>query len=304
MKNRRPKWLRNGAKPGRADARPEDATPRPLGVREIPEGRDPPVSLDLRCKRCGLAATHEVGTILMVPPTSSDTPSRQDLESRLGFTGIARCAGCDATGPWGLSDASVKTVVALARNHMSGGKGNRFVLARLRMFDGTLVRNGADGVRHLQDRILRDPGSAFLWDRLGNQYDSAEHPSEAICAWRRALELDPSFAPSLFSLGRLLMDGGDRVGAVDAWHRFLRCVRGFERLDRGTKRKFTRTVLEGLLEAHEGSGGSLRGLPESAPAAPVEGCEAVLQLRSYDLSRPDDWDRLVDEFVRPWGESP
>jgi hypothetical protein len=300
MKNRRPKWLKNTARESRENPTASEQAPRHLRVREIPADRDPPVSLELKCKRCGLVATHVVGTVALDPPTPSDSPSLADFESRLAFTGIVRCAGCDAVGPWGLTPVSLATVLTLVKGHQGGRKGVRFLFGRLRLFDGTFVRSGAEGVRHIQECIRREPDCAFLWDRLGNQFDSAERPPEALAAWRNALGIDPDFVPSLFSVGRILMEQGNHAGAIEPWHRFLRHVRKCDRLDIDTKRKFTRTVLENLFEVHEASGGALPWLPEPEPGASTQG-DVVLQLRSYDLSRPEHWARLVDDFVMPLG---
>jgi len=300
MKNQRPKWLNNKARESRENPSTSEQAIRHLRVREIPADRDPPVSLELKCKHCGLIATHVVGTVALDPPTPSDSPSLADFESRLAFTGIVLCAGCDAVGPWGLTPDSLATVLALIKGHQGGREGIRFLFGRLRLFDGTFVRSGAEGVRHIQECIRREPDCAFLWDRLGNQFDSAECPPEALAAWRRALGIDPDFVPSLFSVGRILMDQGNHAGAVEAWHRFLQFVRKCDRLDIDTKRKFTRTVLENLIEIHEASCGALPWLPEPETVTSTQG-DVVLRLRSYDLSRPEHWDRLVDDFVVPLG---
>ena len=60
-----------------------------------------------------------------------------------------------------------------------------------------------------------------MHNNLGNLYRELRRPTEAIAAYRRALELDPQHARAHANLGNMLKDLGDTDGALAAFRRSL-----------------------------------------------------------------------------------
>jgi tetratricopeptide (TPR) repeat protein len=85
-----------------------------------------------------------------------------------------------------------------------------------------VVPRDAAGMNHLREARYRDllaqadiPRNHY---NLANALADEGRVDEAIAHYRRATEEDPGLSPAYFNLGNLLFRGGDRAGAIAAFH--------------------------------------------------------------------------------------
>jgi Flp pilus assembly protein TadD len=80
--------------------------------------------------------------------------------------------------------------------------------------------------RKLFDALLAQaPGSATTWFNLGLFELQNHRHAEAIAAFRRAVDVEPSYGDAWYALGSVLVET-DRRAAVDAWRRAERLLPG------------------------------------------------------------------------------
>ncbi len=71
-------------------------------------------------------------------------------------------------------------------------------------------------IQRLVERLKKDPGQADTWRMLGWSYASTERHAEAADAYRKAVELQPTNAALLSSLGEAMVRSGDGQVKPDA----------------------------------------------------------------------------------------
>lgn len=249
---------------------------------------EPSLELRLVCGRCGKGGNYRVGEAVIDLDRFVEDP-----DEAVAFTGIFRCAHCAAEGPWKVPALSRMTIMArklLGRDLVSIGT--------IGMFDGTVVRSGAEAVRHLRALLADDPENAFLWDRLGNACLTGGALGEAVRAWERALELDPEEIRSRFSLGRAAFELDLFAEAVPHLHAVLALARKKTgSIPLSHLRAFVREAVLMLLDIRERLGEDVPLFPRAEPRARADGRPAVLRLTSYDLSREEDRDRFADDLL-------
>ena len=159
--------------------------------------------MDLICGACGNRGSYEVGSLMMSPRVVEDglRSARRSgrepdwlferLGDYIGFTRYFRCHGCDAGGPWKLTDVAIFDVMALMFALDCGEDDCGLYIAENCMSDGKIVRYPTEAEAIIKDKLTLMPDSSSLWVRLGNVYHHGERPDLAEPAYRRALELDP-----------------------------------------------------------------------------------------------------------------
>lgn len=254
-------------------------------AREL--GKDGP-ELALDCGACGERGRYRAGRVLIDPERL-----RGDPDGSVAFTGVFGCRRCGAEGPWKLP---TMTRIALLGKLIA--KRDDVIAGKLVLFDGTTVRTGAEAVRHLRALLEKDPESAFLWDRLGNAYQTGGVLDEAVRAWERAIAIDEDALESHYSLGLL----GAEVGLFGEALPHLHAVLALARKKRSSipkekLRHLVKDALEALLKIRTESGDEVDVFPPPEPSTQAEQKEVTVYLTSFDLSREAEWDRFADVTI-------
>jgi hypothetical protein len=289
------------------------ANPLPGPTRDLDKFEEP---IELVCTACRAAGEYRVGTLFFDPELIKSIfgPGRrwkngkmvQDFDGLTSFTGYVVCRACGAGGPWHYPE---KTRLRLRFLLVEGafaqpGEPRPYQVAVPALFDGTPMRSANDAERHLLSLIEKSPNVAFLWNRLGNIYEKAELPNEAIPAFLKAVELDPNDAESVHSLGQLYAEGGDRDRAVEFYHRFLTVAPTAHFHNPNVKRIAMEATLETLLRWSAETKGAIKAFPppkrDSVDGSADEPPQVALL--EFDTSTREGIDRLVDFFLTPPGE--
>jgi hypothetical protein len=302
-KRRRKSWLeRRVDPPPRASGKPPLLSPE-VGRLETKRNR-----LKLTCDACGRDGTYDVGAIVVSPFPPGRSADDLQPEETYGFTGYFRCKHCDAGGPWRFPPlTTLKLISMMARMAESAHLDPEIApmtMCEMRLFDGTRVRYATEAEEHLTALIARSPEDPHLHDRLGNTYKLGGRRDLAEAAFRRAIEHDPDWIPSLYSLGIILSDDNRDPEAASFLHRLLLAAPTATVPTPGDLRVMVRSAMETLLDLNERS----RGVIPIFPAADLPPADALtpedadpeplkLDILQLDLSRDSDWEILVDRIL-------
>jgi hypothetical protein len=275
---------------------------RPIRGKINPLDVEPlPFPLELRCRPCGRKGSYSVGRIFL----NSDWMKKDEdwLNRSFGFSGYIRCTHCNAGGPWDLTPSSTRALLALSMEAMSSPENARIHLAECRLFDGTVIRWGTEGEAHLKQLIAQDPDNYYLYSRLGNVYVSGDAPELALEPFREAIKRNERDVESHHSIGLILHERKEDDAAVHHLHQvLLHAHHAPEKTSPEMLRNVVRHTLETLAEMHLKSGKTIpftpsHILPVGVRPVPQPGEEAVLHLTRYDLSKDEDWERMVDLWI-------
>jgi tetratricopeptide (TPR) repeat protein len=241
---------------------------------------------------------YKVGRVVIAPELFK-RPAEAPLDDFVGFTRLVHCRHCGAGGPWRLNGTSRTRLSALLALHSLGEDLGLFV-GELRTFDGQRFRYPTESVAHLQELIAKEPERAFLWIRLGNIYAHAERPDLAEEPFRRAIKLEPDNAEAHGCLAGLLQDMGRWADAAPHWKAVLQHARGANQMTRELRLNMVSTALDALLSGATDVGeicellprmdlGELAKRPKDEPV--------ILQLRTWDLRKLDDWEEICRLFL-------
>lgn len=262
--------------------------------------------LKLRCGVCGRTGRYDVGRVFISPEAQL---SREDgnADESIAFTRYFRCRACDAGGPWHLGfDGLTRLIVALMRMQ-HGSEDTGVYLGELRTFDNHRFRYATEAEAHLQELISREPDRAFLWTRLGNVYRHGDREDLAEETYRRALDLDPGDFEANSSIAEI-MDETDRAEeATEHWKAVLLNARSATEVPREVRLDAVSSALEALLCAAEDPNdvfGLLPMVDAATRANRPPGEPVILDLHTFDLSDPDDWEDVCVLFLGEKGFRP
>jgi hypothetical protein len=260
------------------------------------------VPMELRCGACGRVESYLVGR-LAANPAVIVKGDPEIIDEAVCFTRYFHCKHCGAGGPWELTRASRTLVATLLAESLRNPENARIHLMEMALFDGTPLRWPTQGEAHLKQLIEKDPSNAFLWNRLGNLYKVGEVFEQALAAYREALARNEHDLESMHSMAQLLLERGEDEEAARLFHQFLRHARQAPGdMPLPLLRGQVRYALEALAALHRTSGEKIPFLPTEPLPEPKPGQEAepvVVQLSSYDLSKEEDWERMVDSWLPP-----
>ncbi len=233
-----------------------------------------------------------------------------DMSEQIGFTRYFRCRHCGAGGPWKLGAESVLQLIDAVTLVLDGEEDVGVHIGELCTFDGRRFRYPTESEVHLKKLVEREPNSAFLWIRLGNLYKHAERDDLAEPAFRRAVELAPDDAEAHAVLAQVLRETDREDEAVEHWKAVLRNIRAATHLPRELRMGVVSNALDALLCVLSGPDEVFELLrrPDAGAAANRSTSEPLtLEIRSFDLSNPSDWEEtcalfLGEPFRRSWRE--
>jgi tetratricopeptide (TPR) repeat protein len=256
-------------------------------------------TLALACGVCGGKGRYKVGHV-MIAPELFDRAAGGLLDEDVGFTRLFHCRHCGAGGPWRLDGGSrVQLMVGLIIYNL-GQRDIGLSVGELRTFDGRRFRYPSESVAHLHELIAREPERAFLWIRLGNLYKHAGRPDLAEEPYRRATELEPDNAEGHCCLADLWQGKGHRAKAAPHWKAVLRHARTAKHMPRQLRLDMVSAALEALLSSGKHAREAFDLLPRMDPgelAKRPKNEPVVLIPRTWDLTKPDDWDEVCGLFL-------
>lgn len=175
-------------------------------------------------------------------------------------TGYFRCTNCNSAGEWELTTEFIIAISALlVRNTQMSN--NRFFIGEYHLYDGSWHKYSSDGEEHLLKKIMSSPTDAYLWNRLGNLYFKGGRGDLAVSAFEHSLELDSLQTESLFSLGSILSDIGEKKEAAHYFHRMLVSASLYNRLPAANLLDFLSNALRELLDFNLSSNGEISFIP-------------------------------------------
>jgi hypothetical protein len=252
---------------------------------------------ELQCRSCGKSGRYAVGRVvidpLKIPALSAAGPALGDA---VGFTGYFHCSHCGAAGPWDLPPLTMIKFMALMSVARDDPARSPIQFGEMRLFDGTVIRTPVEGEAHLKALIASNPEDYYLWNRLGNLYESAERTDLAVPAFTRALELNPQDLESHYSLGYHLKEQRQAKRAQEHFLLALRHCRGAQRCKPQVLRDVVRAALEGWMETQI----QLKqppSLPPFNPAAGGTGEIPITLLQTLNLTTDRGWDALVNIYL-------
>jgi len=278
------------------------AKKRPPAVRESAQHLDRlGLPMELRCGVCERTGEYPVGRVFVDPHGRGKETDW--LDKSFGFTGYFHCRHCGAGGPWHLTRGSEMMLTALLMEALASPEHARVFLGKTAMFDGTFTRWPAQAEAHLKGLIEKEPGDYYLWNRLGNIYKTGDAFDLALEAFREALRLNEHDVESFHSIADICATRGEDEEAARYFHQVLLHARfAPPRTPRPLLRNMIRYALEILLDLHLKSDKRIPFLPTSLPPAePSAGGGSseptVVYLTDFDLSKEEDWERMVELWM-------
>lgn len=257
-------------------------------ARRLGEGRS--LEISLACGACGKRGRYRVGAAVIDLRRLVESGARglNDLDAAVSFTGIFRCDGCQADGPW-----KIPTMVRMSLAAKLLARSEDVVSGQLGLVDGTPARTGAEVVSRLRTLLDKEPGDARLWRRLGNAYRSGGVLDEAVMAWERALAIDPDDLESHFSLGIVAFEADAEDEALPHLHNVLRLARRKkDAIPLPKLREFLKETLRTLLDIGEERGDDVGVFPPVEPSSSRR--DETVTVFGFDLSSEEEWDRWAD----------
>ena len=263
-------------------------------------------TLELKCRACGKTGDYSVGRVFISPSKMRKDFDEIPFEEAVYFSGYFHCSECGSGGPWELTeDAEIRLGVLLMMEvDKPGESGIQF--GEILLFDGTPSHSAAEGEAHLRRLIEAEPQNYFLWSRLGNLFLASEAPNQAVEAYQKAIELNPLDVESHHSLAEIHKDRDEWELAAEHYHQVLLHAREAPSKTKEKSallRKMVRHTLESLIELHEQSDGRIEMCPKQPPQEmdDTNAKEAVVYLKTFDLSKEDDWEAWTNTVL---GELP
>jgi hypothetical protein len=256
------------------------------------------VPMELRCGQCNRAALYPVGR-LCLDPTLVDPRKPESVDEAFGFSGYFHCQFCGAGGPWHLTRSSGMLLDALMREAVFDPDNARLIAARPVLFDGTISRWPTQGEAYLKSLIEKKPGEAFLWNRLGNLYKTADAYELAKEAYDETLKRDEHQIESMHSLGEMYENRGQDEESARWYQQVLLHARHAPaEVPAQVVRDLVRDSLTALVHLHHKSNRKIAMLPElPQEAADGPSARAIVEAYRNDTSKEESRERVIDVWV-------
>lgn len=132
----------------------------------------------------------------------------------------------------------------------------------------------------LQQVTAKDPKSYQAWYDLGYARQGLEHPSEAIAAYQKSIEINPKVFETNFNLGLVLAASGQR----DEARKYLQAATELQPSSRAEKKKEHAWISLGQLEAASDTTGAQQAFTEAAKLVPADPEPHLLLANLYENS--------------------
>ena len=256
------------------------------------------VPMELRCGPCGRAALYPVGRVAL-DPSMVDPARPQTVDEAFGFTGYFHCQFCGAGGPWHLTLSSRQLLDVLIREATSDPENARLIPARMILFDGTTSRWPTHGEAHLKGLLEKKPDDAFLWNRLGNLYKTADVYDRAIEAYAETLKRDEHQIEAMHSLGTIYENRGQDDESARWYQQVLLHARHAPaELPAEVVRVLVEDSLRALSHLHRRSNRRIPlfpDLPADSPSGPSQ--RALDEACRDESSKQEGRERMIDVWV-------
>jgi tetratricopeptide (TPR) repeat protein len=269
--------------------------------------REGPLHVPLRCTACSRTYHYDVKTVYVNPKRAHEYHMGQ----------IIQCKRCDSLETYEVTPATQMTVgaeimrlgllVELDKRQGGGSKPTRrpdtpIVAQKLRlMAAGRYFDSIRDAYRFLKDKIAEDPTNGELHRRLGNVLKNGARPDLALPVYFEAIRLDPNEAEAYYNIVELLLEQEQYREAIPYLETLIRLCREGDMAEK-LRRDIFASLLEQVVVVEHKTGQRLDLFPVPAPAdvsavaSDTDQTPPVVYLRSFDLSDPDDFERMYHVF--------
>lgn len=268
--------------------------------------REGPLNLPLRCTACSRTYHYDVTKVFVNPKRVEDYHLGQ----------IIQCKGCDSIETYEQTPATQLAVSAeimrlglLVEYDKRQSRGKRterpatpIIVQKLQlMAAGRYFDSISDAYQFLKDKIAQEPSNAELHRRLGNVLKNGERPDLAMPVYLEAIRLDPTEAEAYYNIVEILIAQERHRDAIPYLDTLIRLCRE-NAMDEKLRRDMFASLLEQVVVVERKTGQRLDLFPvpdraEVASMASEHGeTPPVVYLTSFDLSDPDDFERMYQVF--------
>lgn len=214
----------------------------------------------ITCKSCNRKGKYDVGRITV----NIDNPNK--TTDRTQTTGYFRCKHCNDAGNWEMPvDFQLATMTGLLVNATGEGD-ERSSIGKSLLYDGSWHKYCSDAEDYLLNKIKDEPHQSFIWNRLGNLYQSGGRPELAAAAFEHSIGIDVQQAESHYSLGNMFLeiledDTSASQKAADHFKQLLFSANSYEKMPFIELREIVAHGLRSIMFLEEITNGEIMMLP-------------------------------------------
>lgn len=203
------------------------------------------------CKNCGKRGKYDVGHIT-INLESYSKDKRNDVTEYFQTVGYFRCKHCNSAGNRGITeDFRMGLKGALLGVH-AGVEDTLVSVATNQLFDGSTHQYATDAEEQLLHKILSEPESSLLWNRLGNLYYKGGRPELAAVAFEHSISIDALQTESYYSLGMILQKI-DSEKATEYYRKMLATACHYKEMEVNAFRQLIAVTILNLILMHSSS---------------------------------------------------
>ncbi|MFC7062346.1 tetratricopeptide repeat protein [Halobacillus seohaensis] len=237
-------------------------------------------SFKLKCGHCNQNGIYEVGKVA-INVMDKKKPTHEDFQ----LNGYFRCKHCNAAGDWELpTDLMMLGITAMITPEKMA---DRCFVGKNAMFDGSSHRFATDGEEHLLDLLEQNPKDAFLWNRLGNLFQTCGRPELAAASFEKSISYQPDQLESQYSLGFLFEDVGEFEKAADHYEKVLIAAESYKEFDAPKLRDMLASTLNLLFCIHLKTDETIPFLSEYVR-------DRISEVVQFKFTRVLDWNPVLD----------
>lgn len=277
----------------------EGVRARPVPAREALQVRPPPdlgslsgapLHVAVQCRKCGHPWTEQVEQAFVDPETIFEFD--EDEWDGVFLAKVISCPACGAKDEYNLTEDTRLFLAVESVKSPDEAPSYRVTRGAGQTWDGAPIHRASQAITRLNQWTERAPKNGEAWRRLGNFLERINELSQAVDAWRRALEVEETEVEAAYSLAKHASDRGAWVAFEEALEVLL------HRLPetRGEARAWAATAAAALLRIAQAKGAPARALAATWSTTQTSREEWAVKVSSIALSEVDDW-RAVADFL-------